>query len=95
MSIYMISLLNLYGALGEKRAAEAPRRGAGWYKDPALRCYYDGRGNELWSNQHQLRQPERMAVALRPSHPARSARMRTRTSAKGKTTRIKDWELFT
>ena len=67
----MISLLNLYGALGEKRAAEAPRRGAGWYKDPALRCYYEGRGSELWCNQHQLRQPEGMAVALRPSHPAR------------------------
>ena len=60
----MISLLNLYGALGEKRAAEAPRRGAGWYEDPALRCYYEGRGSELWCNQHQLRQPERMAVWL-------------------------------
>ena len=33
--------------------------------------------------------------ASRPSHPACSARMRTRTSAKGKTTRIKGWELFT
>ena len=67
----MISLLNLYGALGEKRAAEAPRRGAGWYEDPALRCYYEGRGSELWCNQHQLRQPERMAAAPRPRHPAR------------------------
>ena len=33
--------------------------------------------------------------ASRPSHPACSARMRTRTSAKGKTTRIKGSELFT
>ena len=67
----MISLLNLYGALGEKRAAEAPRRGAGWYKDLPLRCYYEGRGSELWCNKAASQPKGMAAVHWQPSHPAR------------------------
>jgi hypothetical protein len=45
---------------GHIKAAEAPRRETGGYKDRAPRCYYEGRADELWCNQQQLRQPEGM-----------------------------------
>jgi hypothetical protein len=56
---------------GHIKAAEAPRRGTSGYKDRAPCCYYEGRADELWCNQQQLRQPEGMATAVRPSRPAR------------------------
>jgi hypothetical protein len=52
---------------GHIKAAEAPRRETGGYKDRAPRCYYEGRADELWCNQQQLRQPEGMVPSRQPA----------------------------